>query len=283
MEEWGNHEDLWCRKTCISRFISCYLWPCRSGSGLDQISFKRQFHNVPFNYFTNQGLETGYYLEDRGVNVIIITSDKNGYHHLWPKHIPLYRKYQRSVLNLSVCYVAMKSNFTDAFTQCLTFSIAASILDHCLSAPLRLTRWQVYWVIKFERQEHCATTRLFGSGPSFSGGWNEHITPAQHLNFPSLSSPPVWPTDWAQFLCCTVFTEWLVSTLKMVSYTGHPHVDAAKDLRCFLNKTLFVKPVCENHDLNNSLISGDILWTKFILHHADVSNMKLETSGGYKN
>lgn len=37
-----------------------------------------------------------------------------------------------------------ESNFTDAFTPYLTFSIAASILDHCLSAPLRLARWQVY-------------------------------------------------------------------------------------------------------------------------------------------
>lgn len=32
-----------------------------------------------------------------------------------------------------------------------------------------------------------------------------------------------------------------------------------------------------------SLLSGDILWTKFTLHHADVSNMKLETSEGYNN
>lgn len=36
------------------------------------------------------------------------------------------------------------SNFTDAFPLCLTFSITASILDHSLSAPLRLSRWQVY-------------------------------------------------------------------------------------------------------------------------------------------
>lgn len=92
IEEWGNHEDLWCRKTCISRFISGYLRPCVSGSGPNQISFKRQFHNVPFSYFTNQGHGTGYYREDTGVNVIIIASDKKEYHHLWPKRIPLYRK-----------------------------------------------------------------------------------------------------------------------------------------------------------------------------------------------
>lgn len=75
-----------------------------------------------------------------------------------------------------------KSNFTDAFTQHLTFSNTASILDHCLSEPLRLDRWQVYWALKFERQEHHYTMRHFGSGPSFNGGWKNHIASAEHLN-----------------------------------------------------------------------------------------------------
>lgn len=39
-----------------------------------------------------------------------------------------------------------ESNFTDAFTLCLTFSVAASILDRCQSAPLRLANWQDYRV-----------------------------------------------------------------------------------------------------------------------------------------
>lgn len=142
-----------------------------------------------------------------------------------------------------------ESNFTDAYTQCLTFSIAASILDHCLSAPLRLARWQV-WLIKFERQEHCYTTRLFGSGPSFSGGWNEHITLAQHLNFPSLPSPLVWPTDWAQFIRCTVFTEWQVNIMKMVSYVGHPHADCSR-----LNGLL-----CKIWDVSNKTHCKAQLW-----------------------
>lgn len=36
---------------------------------------------------------------------------------------------------------------------------------------------------KFERQEHCYTTRLLGSGPGFSRGWNEHITPHTTFEF----------------------------------------------------------------------------------------------------
>lgn len=53
-----------------------------SGSGPNQIFFKRQFHNVPFNYFTYQGHGTGYYREDTGINDIIIAGDKNEYPHL---------------------------------------------------------------------------------------------------------------------------------------------------------------------------------------------------------
>lgn len=38
--------------------------------------FTRPFHNVPLNYFTNQGHGTGYCLEDKSINDIIITGDK---------------------------------------------------------------------------------------------------------------------------------------------------------------------------------------------------------------
>lgn len=38
--------------------------------------FTRPFHNVPLNYFTNQGQGSGYYLEDRGINDGIITGNK---------------------------------------------------------------------------------------------------------------------------------------------------------------------------------------------------------------
>lgn len=38
--------------------------------------FTRPFHNVPLNYFTNQGHGTGYCLEDKSINDIIITGGK---------------------------------------------------------------------------------------------------------------------------------------------------------------------------------------------------------------
>lgn len=49
-------------------FAASPLW-LRSESNL----FTRPFHNVPLNYFTNQGHGTGYCLEDKGINDIIIT------------------------------------------------------------------------------------------------------------------------------------------------------------------------------------------------------------------
>lgn len=58
-------------------FVALTLW-LRS----NQILFERQFPNVLFNYFTYQGHGTGYYLEDTGINVIIIASDKNEHPHL---------------------------------------------------------------------------------------------------------------------------------------------------------------------------------------------------------
>lgn len=44
--------------------------------------YKRHFHNVPFNFVTNQGHGTGRYLEDRGINVVITASNKNACRHL---------------------------------------------------------------------------------------------------------------------------------------------------------------------------------------------------------
>lgn len=62
------------------------------------------------------------------------------------KHIPVcIDKMSRMCINSVSVWGsnAKRKKCTDAFTLCLTFSVAASILDHCLSAPLRLTRWQV--------------------------------------------------------------------------------------------------------------------------------------------
>lgn len=139
-ERWGNHEDLWCRKTCISRFIS------RHG-GLASLALvriksfhKRRFHNVPFNCFTNQGCGRGYYLEDAGIKIVIRACNKNTCCHLWPKHSFT----DVSLLNLFLLHCnagERDNNFTDAFIWSLTFSVAASILDLYLSAPLRLARW----------------------------------------------------------------------------------------------------------------------------------------------
>lgn len=55
----------------LSLFAAAPLW-LRSESKL----FTRPFHNVPPNYFTNQGHGSGYCLEDKGINDIIMSGDK---------------------------------------------------------------------------------------------------------------------------------------------------------------------------------------------------------------
>lgn len=75
-------------------FAASPLW-LRSESNL----FTRPFHNVPLNYFTNQGHGTGYCLEDKGINDIIITRNikkkkmkkKEAQRHLQSGRIPLCR------------------------------------------------------------------------------------------------------------------------------------------------------------------------------------------------
>lgn len=165
-------------------------------AALAQVFFKRRLWNSPLNFFTYQGQGKGYYL-DRGLNVIIITNAKNGHHQLRNKHIPVcIKKMCRNSLSCGEA-VPREKKCTDAFTLCLTFSVAASILDRCLSAPLRLTRWQV-WVIKFE---HCWTllhheTLWLGPQCQWRLEWAH-----KSIFSPPLSSPPVWPTDWAHMLC----------------------------------------------------------------------------------
>lgn len=70
-------------------------------------SFLRgNFTLFPFNYFTHHGHGTGYYREDTSVNVIIITSDKKEYPHLWPERIPAESKKRlekEPALSLSPC------------------------------------------------------------------------------------------------------------------------------------------------------------------------------------
>lgn len=43
-----------------------------------------------------------------------------------------------------------------------------------------------------------------------------------------------------------------------------------------------MKPNYGNPEVNNLLISGDILWTKFILHPIDVLNTKMDACEGDK-
>lgn len=161
MEAWGNDEDLWCRKTCISRFISRYLQPPCSGSGLNQISLRGPFHNVPFNYFTNQGHGTGYCLEDKGINDIIITGYKKRDAIVFA--IRAYFSVQKRCQRFDqICLFVMLQRQQRAILQMPLLSIwplAASILDHCLSAPQRLARWQVYWVIKILRDKSTVAPR----------------------------------------------------------------------------------------------------------------------------
>lgn len=205
-EAWGNHQDLWCKKACISRFIFVLFvaLPYRS---LILVHIIPHATHTPSNYFAYQRHETGYHVDYTGINVIVtcdITSVRGEV--ICFVTVPFYcsesERHQRSVLHLSLCDSAVprESNVTDAFSPCLTFSIT-SIL--CLCAPLRVARWQVYRVIKFERQENCYAARLWLSTKLQSGS-NEHITPPKHLNSPSLPSP-VWPTDWAKFRCSAGF------------------------------------------------------------------------------
>lgn len=60
-------------------FMALQLWL--------QICFKQHFQNVRFNYFTYQGHGMADYPQDLGINVIIITCNKNKYPCTCPKHI----------------------------------------------------------------------------------------------------------------------------------------------------------------------------------------------------
>lgn len=156
MEEWGNHEDLWCRKTGISRFISHLFAALPALLSAESNLFIRDIFIMSlssfFFFFTNQEHGTGRYLEDGGINVVITASNKTACRHLWPKSIPPQTSnISTKLVSVTLQYQRVRerereSNFTDAFTWSLTFSVAASILDLDLSASLRLARWQVYRV-----------------------------------------------------------------------------------------------------------------------------------------
>lgn len=214
IQRWGNQEDLWSRKSCISRFIRISPCPCHFGSGPNQIYFKRLFYNVPFNYFTYKRHGSTDSREDPGIIVIITTCNKNKYAHLGPKHIrSTYSEgHKSSALNLSLRHMPwcnVKSVVVILHMPLLRVwpYLLLLLFWIILSAPLGLTRWQVYWVIKFERQEHYYTTRLSGSHPSAIGARNGLITPVQHSNSILLFCSPAWPTHTTHFRWFAVITE----------------------------------------------------------------------------
>lgn len=94
--------------------------------------FTRPFHNVPLNYFTNQGRGTGYCLEDKGINGVIITGDKKKggkkerRDSVICNQVVFLRagRVREIRSNPPLCHAATptESNFTDASTQRLTFS-----------------------------------------------------------------------------------------------------------------------------------------------------------------
>lgn len=178
-------------------FAASPLW-LRSESNL----FTRPFHNVPLNYFTNQGHGTGYCLEDKGINDIIITRDiekkrKKKKRHsvicnqdvfLCAERAPEIRS------NLPLCHAATptESNFTDASTQHLTFSRCFYFgpLSICTSESGQMAG---LLSDKNLRDTSTVTPRdSLAADARLSRGWNELITPHTTLGLPSsLSSPPV--------------------------------------------------------------------------------------------
>lgn len=179
----------------LSLFAASPRWR-RSESNL----FTRPFHNVPLNYFTNQGHGTGYCLEDKSINDIIITGDKKKKKR--KRHSVICNQVVflcagrvreiRSILPLCHAATPTESNFTDASTQHLTFSRCFYFgpLSICTSESGQMAS---LLSDKNLRDTNTVTPRDFLAGDVLcSRGWNELITPRATLGLPSsLSSPPV--------------------------------------------------------------------------------------------